>query len=274
MLAERAHLAARRALGERAYALAAGEHTDAPAGVGTLGLATEAVIALRRELSGKVVFVLHGVDELARPGRSRFADGQQALWLIRGAWQREHGPAILSGGPGAAAMSVDKQQAFYGYGQLHEAADLPDAQLAEAFVELLGDLLDDDGLREAQQLIGQALWLAPALRVCLPGRRRAGSAVVWHAWERVVAQREVEHHQLLRALSRVHRLALPVLDALAHQAGPYAALGHEGRRDDDISRALLALAENGAVHRLGQGRWRLADPTLATTLRWRERKSL
>lgn len=203
------------------------------------------------------------------PGRSRFTDGNGALWAIRGVWQREHGPALLSGGQSAAAMAADEGEALYGYGQLHEVRDLPEDRLAEAFSQQLADKLTDDAVREAQSLIGQALWLLPALRSHLPARKRQLTVDDLHeAWEQMVALRVVEHHQLLRALSRVHRLAVPVLESLARGEGPYAALGPKGkgRRDDDIARALLALESCAAIHRLGGGRWRLADPTLQAML--------
>ena len=234
----------------------------------TLGAAVQAVISAREALDGRLMLVLHGVDELARGGRSRFADGPGALWQLRGLWQQAHGAALLSGGTAAAAMATDDRQAFYGYGQLHEATDLQKWELRRALGQLLHEptIVTTDGVAEATRLIGQALWLAPGLRARLAGEAHGPSAVR-AAFEDLVAEREVEHHQLLRALTRVHRLALPVLTALANGTGPYASIAGARLRPADVSRALLALEDNAAVHRLGHGAWRLADPTLAAMLR-------
>ncbi len=245
------------------------EHGDTTGGaLETLGAAVQAVISAREALDGRLILVLHGVDELARGGRSRFADGPGALWQIRGLWQRAQGAALLSGGTAAAAMAADDRQAFYGYGQLHEATDLPDWELRRVLGQVLQEptIVSTDGVAEAARLVGQALWLAPGLRSRLSGEAR-GPAAVRAAFEELVQEREVEHHQLLRALTRVHRLALPVLAALANGTGPYASAGGKRLRPADVSRALLALEDNGAVHRLGHGAWRLADPTLAAMLR-------
>lgn len=261
----RALLEATRALGSSRLTA----HGDTTGGaLETLGAAVQAVISAREALDGRLMLVLHGVDELARGGRSRFADGPGALWQLRGLWQQAHGAALLSGGTAAAAMATDDRQAFYGYGQLHEATDLPDWELRRVLGQALQEpaIVTTDGVAEAARLIGQALWLAPGLRTRLSGEAHGPSAVR-AAFEGLVQEREVEHHQLLRALTRVHRLALPVLTALANGTGPYASAGGERLRPADVSRALLALEDNGAVHRLGHGAWRLADPTLAAMLR-------
>ncbi len=261
----RALLEATRALGGSRLTV----HGDTTEGaLQTLGVAVQAVVSAREALAGRLVLVLHGVDELARGGRSRFADGAGALWQLRGLWQQAHGAALLSGGSAAAAMANDERQAFYGYGQLHEAKDLPEWEVRRVLGQVLREhsIVTTDGVAEAARLVGQALWLAPGLCARLSGEAQGPSAVR-AAFDRLVEEREVEHHQLLRALTRVHRLALPVLTALANGTGPYASTRGERLRPADVSRALLALEDNGAVQRLGHGAWRLADPTLAARLR-------
>lgn len=261
----RTRLAVRRTLGADGYALAAGTG-DAPRGAEALSTAFKALASLREELDGRLLLVLEGVDELVKPGRSRFADGFAALWAMRGVWQRAHGPVLLTGGRLAAAISADPEQAFYGYGVLHEVHDLPPDRQLSALGELLGDRLDADALDRAQTLIGHAPWLAPELHLHLPRSERVTAADVLRAWHRMTAARLAEHHALLRASSRVHRLAVPVLKALSRGEGPYAELGRQGRSASDISRALLALEAIDLIHRVGDGRWRVADPIFATML--------
>jgi hypothetical protein len=258
-------LAVRRVLGTRAYALAAGA-ADAPSGAAALTAAFEALASLRADLDGRMLLVLQGIDELLKPGRSRFADGSAALWAMRGVWQRAHGPALLTGGHMAAAMSADPEQAFYGYGVLHEVHDLPPDRQLSALGELLGDRLDADALDRAQTLIGHAPWLAQELHLHLPRSERVTAADVLHAWREMTAARLAEHHALLRASSRVHRLAVPLLKALSREEGPYAELRRQGRSASDISRALLALERSDLVHRTADHRWRVADPTFVAML--------
>lgn len=265
----RARMEIRRALGPTAYALATETEGDGdgPRGVPAMSVAANAVVAARKRVLRPVLLVIHGVDELVRPGRSRFDEGQEALWALRGVWQRAHGPALLTGGAGAAAMAADPKQGFYGYGQLHEVQDLPPDRLEAAYREVLGARADDSAVAQAQALLGHAVWMAPEVVHALPARRVAGAADVREAWQRVVESREAELHGLLRAASRVHRLAVPILKALASGEGPYARMGRRGKFASDISRALLALEACALIHRLGEAQWRLADPALATLLR-------
>jgi hypothetical protein len=181
-------------------------------------------------------------------------------------WQRAHGPALLTGGRLAAAISADPEQAFYGYGVLHEVHDLPPDRQLSALGELLGDRLDADALDRAQALIGHAPWLAPELHLHLPRSTRVTAADVLRAWRQMTAARLAEHHSLLRASSRVHRLAVPLLKALSRGEGPYAELRRQGRSASDISRALLALEHSDLVHRTADHRWRVADPAFVAML--------
>ncbi len=261
----RTRLNVRRVLGEQGFALASGA-PDAVRGTQALRAATDAVIALRIAFGGPVVFVLHGVDELASVGKSRFDDGPGALWAVRGAWQRAPGPALLTGGRGAKAMAADKTHAFYGYGMLHEVQDLPADRVDAALRRLLGDVLDDDALADARRRVDQSLWLAPTLRRYLPDGRRATSAELAAAWAEMVSGRCAEHYELLRALSRLHRLAVPVLKAIAGGQGPYAGLDEHDRAAVTVFRALSALESNATIQRVGPRRWRLNDPTLASML--------
>jgi hypothetical protein len=261
----RTRLAVRRVLGARGYALAAGT-ADAPRGAAALTAALEAVAALRADRDGRMLLLLLGVDELVKPGRSRFAEGFSALWAMRGVWQRAHGPALLTGGRLAAAMSADPGQALYGYGVLHEVHDLPHDRQITALGELLGDRLEADALDRARTLIGHAPWLAPQLQIHLPVTARVTAPDLMRAWRQMTAVRLAEHHALLRASSRIHRLAVPVLKALSRGKGPYAELRRQGRSASDISRALLALEHSDLVHRTADHRWRVADPTFAAML--------
>ncbi len=258
-------LAVRRILGVHGHALAAGA-PDAPRGVAALTAAIEALVVLRAERQGRVLLVLTGVDELVKTGRSRFADGSGALWAIRGVWQRAHGPALIAGGRLAAAMAADPEQAFYGYGLLHEVHDLPPERQRSAIGDLLGYRLDADALERARELLGHAPWLAPELRLHLSATERVTGPDVLNAWRQMTAVHLAEHHALLRASSRVHRLAVPVLRALSRGVGPYAELGRQGRSASDISRALLALEGSDLIHRVADNRWRVGDPAFAAML--------
>lgn len=260
----RATLNIRRSLGEPAYALLTG--SGDLTGVEALSLAVQTVIKVRAPQQGQVM-VIHGLDELLRPGRSRFAKGEEALWSIRGVWQRAHGPALLTGGGLLAAMAAEPRHAFYGYGQLHEVPDLSDRAAAMAMGELFDPRADDGALMIAQRLLGHAVWLAPELARHLPDEPTIDGREVLRAWDRLLAYRRGEHHATLRAASRVHRLAVPVLKGLAHGQGPYATLRPRGFRASEIYRALLALENSELIQRVGGNGWRLADPMLAGMLR-------
>jgi hypothetical protein len=154
---------------------------------------------------------------------------------------------------------------------LHEVQDLPADRVDAALRRLLGDVLDDDALADARRRVDQSLWLAPTLRRYLPDGRRATSAELAAAWAEMVSGRCAEHYELLRALSRLHRLAVPVLKAIAGGQGPYAGLDEHDRAAVTVFRALSALESNATIQRVGPRRWRLNDPTLASMLASSER---
>lgn len=261
----RARLAARRVLGESAYALATGAG-KAPSGVSAITTAAEAVVAAREE-SGDALLVLHGVDELTREGLSRFKQGPEALWALRGVWQRSHGAALLTGGPAAAAMSTDEEHGFYGYGHLHEASDLPTDQLLSVYRDFLGPRADEAAVTEARELLGHGVWMAADLSRLLRTRGTINAHDVRAAWQTLVRSREPELHGLLRAAERVHRFAVPVLKAVARAERPYTRLRQQGLRSSDVARALVALETHSLTHRLGDAQWRVADPAVAELLR-------
>ena len=89
-------------------------------GINSIVAAMHKITRVRDQYDQGLLFVLHGVDWMLEAENNDFADGSAALWAIRGVWQRAHGSAFLTGGPGALDVTCDKKEGFYCYGGLHE----------------------------------------------------------------------------------------------------------------------------------------------------------
>jgi hypothetical protein len=259
---QRAGLEVRRALGELLELI----DGDWPAARPPARVIADTVTAVGQaafERKRRVALVFFGIDALIEVPRSRFAGASELVWALRSAAQ--HAPRVtlmLAGGPAAVELIGEPDAAFFGWGRSLEIGRVDFETVAQATSEELG--IDyrlafrvaelSDGLPRVARLL--ARWLRDEL---------ADSAAVdpvGAAWTRLLREQGFSLRTTTRLLADLHRVALPVCQALANGRAPYRA-AHSG----EVTRALRLLHAHGVCESPKPRTWRLTDPLLAAWLR-------
>jgi hypothetical protein len=237
-----------------------------PAGHEPARLIADVITALGRAGQARQVLptlALYAIDALIKVPRSRFTDPDGLLWAMRSAAQgAPRVTLLLVGGPAGIDLIEDPDAAFYGWGRPVQLTRLDDETLSDAIRE---DLALDPGvaLRVAEFCDGLpriARLLSNRLRLELA--KPTSADPVGASWSQLLTEQAGSLRVTTRLLSDLHRVALPVCQALATGRAPYAA-AHSG----EVTRALKLLRVHGICESPKPRTWRLTDPLLAAWLR-------
>jgi len=191
------------------------------------------------------------------------------LWSIRGAAQRLSGlTLVFCGGPGVSELTSDPKAAFYGWGT-EIALGTPDTKSLTGEIELRLRRVQtaDDAARSAQLIsdrAGGSVSVAEQLADVFTLRILSRDAIeVSGAWTELLAQHAPRLRVLAATTAELHKLALPVAIAIAHDQSPYQTTGGY---NSTIARTITTLRAAGVIDRRGQRQWRIVDPLFAAWL--------
>jgi hypothetical protein len=215
------------------------------------------------ERSVHTALVLYGADALIDVPRSRFTKPGELLWAMRSAAQgTPQFSLILAGGPATIDLTSDPNAAFYGWGRPLKLGRLDTETLSDAVIAALGSdralALRVAELSEGLPRIARLLarWVREELATPAPGDP------VGAAWIRLLHDQASSLRTATRLLADLHRVALPVCQALATGRAPYRAA-----HSSEVTRALRLLHAHGVCESPKPRAWRLTDPLLAAWLR-------
>jgi hypothetical protein len=215
------------------------------------------------ERSVHTALVLYGADVLIDVPRSRFTKPGELLWAMRSAAQgAPQFSLILAGGPATIDLTSDPNAAFYGWGRPLKLGRLDTETLSDAVIAALGSdralALRVAELSEGLPRIARLLarWVREELATPAPGDP------VGAAWIRLLHDQASSLRTATRLLADLHRVALPVCQALATGRAPYRAA-----HSSEVTRALRLLHAHGVCESPKPRAWRLTDPLLAAWLR-------
>jgi hypothetical protein len=222
------------------------------------------LLALSRSAVRRPVLALIAADSLVKVSRGRFDEPEALLWTMRAAAQTAPElTLLLAGGPATPDLIQSRDAAFYGWGRPVALARLDVRTLANAIRQ---DLHVDHGsaLRVAELSEGLprvARLVARWLRVELDEFVGGGDPVS-AAWMRLIDDQASSLRTSVRLLADLHRVALPVCQALAAGRPPYTA-----GRSGEVTRALKLLRAHGVCETPRPRTWRLSDPVLAAWIK-------
>lgn len=224
-----------------------------------------------------VVIFLDELQELAAPA-APFGDSARLQARMRAIFQRanqvgllfagsrEHAmkqvfqpDAPLGGYGGSYALSpIAAHEWEVGIAERFERASVEADQVAIAQIVEFGD-----GHPRATMLVAAEAYAA----VCEVGADNLDASIVAQAWDRARAH-DIERCRLM--VERMRRLRLAKGKDLVFSSARAVAAGQppysSGAHAEQVRRVLDALADLGAIERVGRGSWRVADPILRAYL--------
>ncbi len=201
----------------------------------------------------RTLIALLGADELVSTGVGRGPlDGvDELLWTFRGRLQHaiEEPGVLLAGSDIAGELTANERAAFFGWGTTITLG-VP-ARLEEEVAEILAE----DGFEQtiaarwATEVVERSegsLPTAERLTTLTVAESHAGApaaVAVARAWRRLRELTHASHRQIARDLRSLHRLALPVVLAIAQDQPPYGV----DRFSSGPNKALTRLHAAGLV---------------------------
>ena len=226
----------------------------------------EALQLVAEVANGNVLLVIDHLDSLLENITARAAE--ELLAVLR-AERQASGSAelLLVGRPQGRLVDAlhDPSAALFHAGQsirmrrASPARIVDDLAVARPWTDLpVGTIRDAAELAEGAPAI---LWRILDLVRQVPAES-APLSTQW-AWDRIEDLNQPVVAQQFELLGGAHRLAPTVVAALAHGVGPYEAPSNP----KSVRDALSALRARGIVWSPEKGRWRIADPLLASWAR-------
>lgn len=259
---QRTWLDVQRTLGHVVDVLDGGWPDDLPAAQ-IIADSVSALAQAAAERPIRIALVLCGVDALVEVPRSRFTRPGELLWAMRSVAQAAPQLSlILAGGPATVELTGDPHAAFYGWGRPLKLGRLDNETISEAVIAALG--IDRALALRVAELSEGVPRVARLLARLVRGElaKPAAADPVGAAWIRLLHDQASSLRTTTRLLADLHRVALPVCQALAAGRAPYRA-AHSG----EVTRALKLLHTHGICESPKPRTWRLTDPLLATWLR-------